>query len=84
MTTPSSGASRRFLSEVAAATGEMRAAEARRSKAAERRGVASLRAQQEGASYEELREATGLTKVGVYKMLRTAAGGSLRDRNADG
>lgn len=60
----------------------MRAAEQRRASAVKDRGIAALRAQENGATYEDLQEATGLTKVGVYKLLERAAGGSLRDRRA--
>jgi hypothetical protein len=60
----------------------MRDAEKRSREASERRGRAALAAQKEGATYAELRAATGLTKVGVYKLLTSAAGGPLRDQDA--
>lgn len=83
MTSPSNEpAKRRHLSVVAATTGVMRASEKSARDAAEKRGKAALAAQEAGATYKELREATGLTKVGVYKMLTSAAGGSLRDRQS--
>jgi len=78
VTSPNEGAKRRLLSEVAAATGAMRAAEKTKSEAAAKRGKAALRAQVNGASYSDIQEATGLTKVGVYKMLERANGGPLK------
>lgn len=79
MTTASNEAAKqRHLSQVAAAAGAAKAHEERRKKTIAERNEAALKAQAAGASYQELGEAAGLTKVGVYKMLERAHGGSLR------
>lgn len=82
MTTPAPSKAR-LLSKVAAASGAASTAEKQRRAAVAERNTAALAAQNAGATYQELGKATGMTKVGVYKMLSKANGGSLRDTPDD-
>lgn len=44
----------------------------------------ALRAKRAGATYAELQAATGLTRIGVYKMLERANGGPLSAPEQEG
>ena len=69
---------RRLLSDVAAVAGELAANDKRRQDILAERGEKSLAAlKHPGIRYEDIAEATALSKVGVYKMLAKANGGKL-------
>lgn len=70
-------AKRKALSRVAATAGEAESLRKQLAKALAQRNAEALAAHGLGAEYAELGKAAGLTKVGVYKMLSSAAGGSL-------
>lgn len=72
-----SAAKLRKLSELAAAQSVVVEAEEAWKRAVEQRNAKGQAAQKAGGSYRELGEATGLSKVGVYKMLERANGGKL-------
>lgn len=64
----------RALQRVASAAGQVSAAEKTRATSITERDDAAVLAQSQGASYEDLQRASGLTRVGVYKMLKRGKG----------
>jgi hypothetical protein len=74
---PAKSAKARLLAELAVAAGHVQETQTALQDAVAARDARALRAQAAGASYQELGEATSLSKVGVYKMLAKANGGKL-------
>lgn len=60
----------RSLAALAAVSGELAAAHAKVDQLIERRDLQSVKAQRDGASYEEMGAATELSRMGVTKMLK--------------
>ena len=67
----------RLLNQVAARTATAKRHADAAAKELAARDQDGLRAKRAGASYRDLQQATGLTRIAVYKMLERANGGPL-------
>lgn len=77
MPVPNPAAKARLLAQVAGRTAEAAQHHAKGDEVLVERDADGLRAKAAGATYAELQAATGLSRVGVYKMLERANGGPL-------
>ena len=67
----------RLLAQVAGRTAEAAQKATEHEQVLGQRDADGLRAKAAGATYAELQAATGLSRIGVYKMLERANGGPL-------